>query len=327
MVRKIFVLIISIVSYISVYAQSTGQYTIVTNDDQILKVYNIDISGEFVYYTIKEDDPDDIKRIPVSNILIIKDAEGKKIEPARNAVSSLSGSPTEVVSSQNPVSSAKHQPRPEITWYATGEIFTNKDGSIIYEGGEEKDSNNTLWFQVIEGKNNEIMLTRAPKKMGKHPSEEYIIPDYVIIDGQTYKLTKIDKETFASDRWGNPYKSTIKSLSLPETLEEIGDKAFKDTFQDTKLILPGKLKVIGEKAFYYGGARKTFTELYIPKTVTSIGDQAFSYIGPRSNFSYRGFYQGNLTSIPDFITPDNCHQFGIDENAIENYERRIGLRK
>ena len=324
MVKKIiFLITLSWFAFIG-FAQSTGQYTVVTNDDQILKVYNLDINREYVYYTIKEDDSDDIKRIPVSNILIIKDAEGNKIDPARNAVSSLSGSSTEAIAPQNTVSLAKHQPRPEIIWQATGETFQDKKKPLLYEASSIEDPENRLWFTIIDETNKKIELVRAPKKKVSHPSEEFIIPDYVIIDGSSYKVTSIGKETFYSFFGGFGYKNRIKKLSLPETLEEIGESAFGLAHRENSLILPSNLKKIGNRAFKRGGIG-TISELYIPKTIESIGSEAFLLFG--ENVSPKGYYQGVLTCIPDFITTDNCHSFGIDENAIENYERRIGLRK
>lgn len=300
---------------------STEPDVIVTNDNQILKVYNLDISSKNAYYTLSEDDTDVIHRMPVSNILIIKDAQGNKIDPS---ALSAGGRTNNASPLQNTVS---HAPRPEVTWVATGEISTHKDGYELFEGCGADDTENTLWFRMRPDRDGEIMVTRSPKKMNRHPSEEYIIPDYVTVDGVKLPVTKIDKEAFWSSMYGNPYKTRIRNLSLPETLEEIGENSFSKSFGDTKLILPENVKIIGAKAFHYGGSGKEFTELYIPSGVESIGAQAFLFLGPPGNFSYRGFYKGYLTSIPYFVTPDNCQQYGIDETAVENYERRAGIRK
>lgn len=320
MTKRVLTFLVSIITFTSLFGYGIGQFTIITNDDQILKVYNLDINGDYVYYTKTEEDSNDVMRIPTSNVLIIKDNHGNMIEPTCNDFLSK-----DILATKSKTLSG-HVSRPEIIWQQTGNVFTNKDGTQLFEAFSSEETGNTLWFQKREEKPNEIMLTRAPKKMGKHPSDNYIVPDFVIIDGQSFKVTRIESETFYSSMWGNPYKTTIRELSLPVTLEEIGDKAFSKSFKGTKLVLPDSLKWIGEKAFLSSG-NMSFIELYIPKTIEFIGKDAFLFLGDSPNCSYRGFFQGNITSLPDFITSDNCHQYGIDENAIENYERKNGMRK
>lgn len=60
------------------------------------------------------------------------------------------------------------------------------------------------------------------------------------------------------------------------------------------------------------------------KTVKRIGARAFLRLGPKT--SYSGYYQGSLTCIPDWITTGNCTQYGIDEEAVEAYERRQQIK-
>lgn len=60
------------------------------------------------------------------------------------------------------------------------------------------------------------------------------------------------------------------SISLPSTLEEIGDYAFYNS-RVSEITLPDGLKAIGDYAFYNDG----LTEITIPNSVTSIGKSAF----------------------------------------------------
>ena len=64
---------------------------------------------------------------------------------------------------------------------------------------------------------------------------------------------------------------SVKSVSLPNSLTEIGDSAFSDCGM-TSISLPGGLKKIGAAAF--SGCEK-LTSITIPSSVSKIGDQTF----------------------------------------------------
>ena len=59
------------------------------------------------------------------------------------------------------------------------------------------------------------------------------------------------------------------TLSIPSSVQSIGDYAFQDCSGITMIILPeGNLTTIGQSAFSGCGIK----HIYIPKSVTSIGD-------------------------------------------------------
>ncbi len=66
---------------------------------------------------------------------------------------------------------------------------------------------------------------------------------------------------------------TMKSLSLPSTIQSIGKAAFNECTGLTKLVLPSKLYSIGESAFWYCTNLKA---VYIPPSVKSIASNAFT---------------------------------------------------
>ena len=113
-------------------------------------------------------------------------------------------------------------------------------------------------------------------------------------------------------------KSFLRSVVFPSTLKKIGTGSFEYSGLD-KLILPDSIEEIGDGAFWSAGSTN-FSELYIPKTVKKIGENCFRALGP--NISYRGYYQGYISSMPDFITIGNCNMYGIDEEAVESYEKK-----
>ena len=95
------------------------------------------------------------------------------------------------------------------------------------------------------------------------------------IDGVT--IVGIDPYVFAnrSDYWGYVNdNTTLTSVSIPNTMEEIGENAFKQcTALSTLRFAPGsKLKTIGEYAFQ---GCSSITSLTIPDGLKNIGDGAF----------------------------------------------------
>ena len=100
-----------------------------------------------------------------------------------------------------------------------------------------------------------------------------------IIDGSylTYSVYEIDVPEGVTKIRGHYHN--LRKVSLPSTLEEIGDRVFAkcSTVLDTLKSLPPALRVIGEEAFYdeqlWTSEEK---ELYIPSSVVSVGRNAFN---------------------------------------------------
>ena len=91
------------------------------------------------------------------------------------------------------------------------------------------------------------------------------IPDTVVIDGVTYKVTAIEKNAFKNNK-------KLKTLKLGKNITSIGDKAFYKCTALTKVTIPDKVKTIGKQAFYGCKNLKTVT---IGKNVSKIGSKAF----------------------------------------------------
>lgn len=288
---------------------------IVTNDGESLKVFNLDYSPtDFCYYTL-EPNSNDLKRIKKSDILIIKLSNGTKVD--FNDINI--GSSTKLDNkSTNP---AAHTP-------ISVDAIENDFIEVVSQKGKKgkpdivdkyiliKDSNGQILnLRLLPDREKELAVAKLRNDQ-KFEKSEIVIPEYVYVNGIQYSITQIDDEAFNCKGKGD-----VTNIVFPETLKDIGASAFYRLRHLKRIVLPESLEKIGYGAFSEcGNACQTFEQLYIPKSVKEIGKNAFWYVGP--NTSWRAFFQGNLTSIPNFISVGNCTAIGIDEEAVEAYEKR-----
>lgn len=280
------------------FAQDNGDI-IVTNDGEGLKVYNLDYSpADYCYYTT-EPNSKDLKRIKKTDVLIIKLANGTKVDLSN--IQNPKKIPTRL---ENP---GKH---PAVTHKALSEIKSGKKFGVIDGNGQE------LTMKVLSSQNRTLTVTK-PRKGLEYNRANYIIPEYVEADGTIYTVVAIDKNAFKNiGIWAND--NDIKDIVLPVTLKEIGDCAFAGREGISRIIIPDSVEKIGSSAFAFCGRQSPmFEQIYIPETVKSIGADAFRFVS--STTSYRGYFQGYLSSIPPYITTGNCTYVGIDEEAVEAY--------
>ena len=154
--------------------------------------------------------------------------------------------------------------------------------------------------------------------MGDYEGDEVVIPEKI---GE-YTVTAIAKKAF--------YLSNIKTVSIPETVIEIGERAFADCYNLEYVIgldTSSSLESIGNGAFF---ACRSLQEITIPSTVTYIGIEAFGYCTSLKNVSfaksnqdlsisdYAFFGCSSLTSItlPKYLCA--LGGFPFSETSIEN---------
>ena len=75
------------------------------------------------------------------------------------------------------------------------------------------------------------------------------------------------------------FHSSLTSLTLPSSLQSIGDSAFQDCYSLTSLTLPSSLQSIGDCAFW---GCSSLTSLTLPSSLQLIGDGAFGCTSLRS---------------------------------------------
>ena len=122
-------------------------------------------------------------------------------------------------------------------------------------------------------------------------------------------ITRIPNSLFES--------SAISEISIPNTVTEIGAKAFLSCENLTKVSLPENLQSIGSQAFNHCSSLES---VWIPKSLQNVGG-GFGY-GPFTNcpsLKYINFQEG-ITDIPDnlfsgsditeFVVPDTVTSIG-----------------
>ena len=160
--------------------------------------------------------------------------------------------------------------------------------------------------------------TEIPEFPVDHTNYKITVNNLIIGEG----ITRIGNSAFREDTYGT---WIIKNVELPESLIEIGDKAFYNS-NIASVSLPSNLKIIGEGAFQ----SVELTSLVIPASVESIGDSSFSTgsltslkFEENSKLTYigSGAFTGNkLTSI-DFSPVKQ--KFEIGDNAFNGDNSNI----
>ena len=289
-------------------SKSYAQDVIAKNDLETQTVYNVDVSSTFVYYQESPDAGAPTLKLPVSDVLIIKKADGTKIDP-----SAVNTQATTATVQKTPRSRilVPQEPRDYVTAVVSSPIKQKKDGrhfkAVTLDGVELK-------YRVLSEEEHTLEVTgKATAKQ----VDAIIIPEDVEIDGVLYTVTRIGEKAFNG--------SLFKDCQFPQTLKSIGNSAF-NLSDLRRVLLPEGLTEIGSSAFksigkdYFSSQKHKVEYLYVPTTVTHIGIDAFKYAG--NNNSPRGYFEGRLDCLPEFVTSNNCTNFGIDHNAIEEYEKR-----
>ena len=104
--------------------------------------------------------------------------------------------------------------------------------------------------------------------ISKLSSSQYSLKKVIVPEG----YEKLDKQCFSEKSpWGSVYTPVLgKTFSLPSTLLEIGDDAFRGC-DFSEITLPEKLKTIGKYAFTNTG----LTSISFPENLDKIDDGAF----------------------------------------------------
>lgn len=121
------------------------------------------------------------------------------------------------------------------------------------------------------------------------------IPASFTADSIEFKVTALGARCF--------YESNIKSVSIPEGVNSLGEECFKFCAYLKNIIIPLGVTSIGDACFYYC---LSLTSVSIPSSVTNIGDLCFLYCCALTNITipfgvsslgYECFAYNNITSI------------------------------
>lgn len=117
-----------------------------------------------------------------------------------------------------------------------------------------------LWYDLnAEDKTAEVMLSKSEPYSG-----DIVIPEKVSYEDAEYSVTSIRSAAFR--------ESTITSIEIPNSVENIGVHAFEDCSSLTSVDLPNSLTSINNSTFLLCSA---LTSVGIPEGVKKIGEDAF----------------------------------------------------
>lgn len=175
-----------------------------------------------------------------------------------------------------------------------------------------KYQDNTLEYTIIDNVN-EYVSVSAGEQLA---NSTLVIPNQVTYDGKTYTVTQIDSAGFYD-------KPEIVSLTLPNTIKNIGFKAFAHCINLRNLVLSSDIVTLNNQTFY---GCTSLTNITFNGDVETLGDQTFfgcssltsvNFIGTVNTIGNQAFYECyNLTSINFYqTTPPSLNLRKITDEA------------
>lgn len=189
----------------------------------------------------------------------------------------------------------KNDPAPVV-----GADWGKKDFTVVY--GTYDTGSGHLEGAVVEGFSN-----AGKEKVKKNGN--VVIPADLMKD---YKVIAIGKDAFKDQ--------PIASVTLPDSLVEVRDGAFRHTSFDekvpklTKVVLPAKVQAVGNGAF----ANNRIAKLTLPEGLKAIGPNAFSY-----NRLQAVRIPNSVTDIGAWAFKDNV--IPQDAAEIDNYKGAVAI--
>ena len=140
-------------------------------------------------------------------------------------------------------------------------------------GGTASDDTDTYKYEYTVNNGN-ATITKFLGPVGSANLDFYDIKIPSELGG--HPVTGLGEYSFAANPYdghqGNPLCSKIRSVTIPQSVTSIGDRAFDGCSALTTLSLGEKIKTIGNYAFL---DCTSLTDVTIPQSVTSIGYSAF----------------------------------------------------
>lgn len=121
--------------------------------------------------------------------------------------------------------------------------------------------------------------------LAEHLPDSIVIPAEVKHNNVTYPVKTIGREAFVS--------SEFRSITLPESIDSIGEMAFFSCQQLTRINLPKGLRHISEALF---GVCRSLRTIKLPEGIRTIGVRAF----------------GRCTALESLVVPDSVTTLGDD---------------
>ena len=120
-------------------------------------------------------------------------------------------------------------------------------------------------------------------------SGNIVIPDTIVSDTVSYKVTSIGDAAFARC-------TSLISIIIPDSVTSIGSDVFRSCTSLTSVIIGNSVISIGNSTFYNC---KSLTNITIPNKVTSIGDFAFSWCQSLKSITTPDEWMEKALSVPE----------------------------
>jgi hypothetical protein len=134
-------------------------------------------------------------------------------------------------------------------------MFANYEEGIPFETVQDQ-----LRYSCAHGSKTATVVSGGSQWL-----EEVVIPASITVDDVVYKVKSVGTNAFNFNLY-------LKSVTLPEGIESIGNYAFNRT-KLSELTLPKTLKSIGRDAFFY----IPVTSVVVPEGVVSVGAYSFAH--------------------------------------------------
>ena len=135
--------------------------------------------------------------------------------------------------------------------------------------------------QIINGikycLDEENLTAEVAKKSGGYEGA-IVIPETVVFNDVTYRVTSIGKSAF----WNC---ESLTSISIPNSVTCIEDTAFHGCKKLPTITIPDSVEIIGDSAFWGCESLKIIA---IPNSVEVIGDYAFANCTSLSSITFQG---------------------------------------
>lgn len=139
--------------------------------------------------------------------------------------------------------------------YRTADVWKDFGNIVSIDAGDDQ-------FYYAKVGNGKAIVTGL--KVTTNTEAE--IPESVLIDGEKLVVTQIGEKLYMNNRY-------IHKVSLPNTIEEIGDKAFFGSSLE-QIAIPATVKSIGERAFATNPDNNTYSNLN--KIQVRAGNESFT---------------------------------------------------
>ena len=134
---------------------------------------------------------------------------------------------------------------------------------------------------------------------------DIIIPETVVFNEVTYRVTRIAEKTFDECK-------SLTSIVIPDSVTSIGRAAFDECSSLTSIVIPDGVTSIGKRAFFQCKSLKSIT---IPASVTCIGEVPGSYDPVRGVLEEVRALQVECPSLTEIIVAEGNTVYDSRENC------------